>query len=85
MINQKSKYKKEIHPITSMEQNKYELENDAFFIVEPGASLELNITKNVRLGVGASYRLVYGLELDDIKSDAFDDWALDFTLKVGKF
>lgn len=82
---QKSEYDDSNGEIIEPDIAKRRFENDAFFIVEPGANLEFNLTKNVRLGAGASYRLIYGLDLNDVPNDILDNWAIDFTLKVGQF
>ena len=41
-----------------------EYTGDACFVMEPGAHLMLNVAKNFRIGVGATYRFVYGLDYD---------------------
>jgi hypothetical protein len=37
---------------------------DACLVLEPGMNLMLNVIKNFRIGVGASYRYVYGIDYD---------------------
>jgi len=41
-------------------------ESDAFFALEPSANLMLNLHKNVRVGIGASYRHIRGVQYRDL-------------------
>jgi hypothetical protein len=40
--------------------------NDAFFVLEPGVNLVLNITRHFRVSAGAAYRYVNGVEYEDL-------------------
>ena len=60
-------------------------DGDAFLILEPGATVEFNLTKHVRLSTGASYRYLYGLNLEDVEKDALNGLSARFTLKIGSF
>ncbi len=53
-----------------------------FFVVEPAVHLELNVTKNVRVGMGGSYRYISGLghRNSDLRGP-----SASFTIKFGKF
>ncbi len=57
----------------------------AFFVVEPGIELELNIIKLVRFGVGASYRYTTDITLPGTPGDALRGFNAGVTLKVGSF
>lgn len=61
------------------------IDNDVFFIVEPGAELELNFTKHTRISLGVKYRFISDLQLLNTKDDAFDGLLYGLTLKFGKF
>ena len=37
---------------------------DAFFVFEPGINIILNVTKRLRVGAGATYRFIYGVNFD---------------------
>ena len=63
----------------------YEDEADAFFIVEPGVEIEINVARNFRLGLGGSYRYVEALNLQNIESDALNGFSAGFTIKLGVF
>jgi hypothetical protein len=65
-----------------------EWDGDAFFVAEPGVNVILNVIENLRMGLGASYRYVNGVDEDEI------DWTSDsdlsgpsmvLTLKLGIF
>jgi len=59
--------------------------SDAFFVIEPGMEVELNVVKYFRFAVGASYRYVDGLKLEGLKSDALNGLSVGATFKVGFF
>lgn len=62
-------------------------ESSGFFVIEPGFNVEINLTKFMRLDVGASYRMVKFSEmnyLDD--SDAkLSNFGVNASLKFGIF
>ncbi|MEP5105068.1 MAG: hypothetical protein ABJQ84_10630, partial [Ekhidna sp.] len=47
--------------------SEFTVENSVFFVAEPGIEVEFNLTKYFRLGAGATYRYVSGLELDNVE------------------
>lgn len=57
----------------------------AFFVVEPGIALELNVIPLVRIGIGASYRYTSDLDLPATAKDALHGVNAGFSLKVGCF
>ena len=57
----------------------------AFFVVEPGIELELNVIKLVRVGLGASYRYTTDLDLPETPKDALRGFNAGVTVKVGRF
>lgn len=61
------------------------IDDDVFWYIEPGVSVEINIVKNMRLAVGASKRITQDLELIDTPSSAFDKMNYFMTLKIGVF
>ncbi len=61
------------------------IDSDAYVVFEPGVELEMNLAKCVRLGFDASYRWVYGLNLQNSKSDILDGFTTGITLKLGVF
>ena len=58
---------------------------DAYFVVEPGIELELNMVKFMRLAIGGYYRYTSDLELADTDSDILNGFSGGITLKFGKF
>ncbi len=57
----------------------------AFFVVEPGIELEINLIKLVRLGLGASYRYTTDIDLPATAKDALHGFNAGLTVKVGCF
>ncbi len=56
-----------------------------FYVLEPGAQLEMNLFRWLRLSPGVSYRNTYGsnaLGLDDVD---LSNWSYNITLKIGSF
>jgi hypothetical protein len=44
------------------------LESGRFYIVEPSLNVDVNITTWFRIGVGGGYRIVFGLDLEEVTS-----------------
>ncbi len=63
----------------------YVLESTAFFVVQPSAQLEVNITQFLRLGVGATYRLIRGSDLRNISDDELTNWGGVCSIRLGRF
>jgi hypothetical protein len=71
----------------------YVEDTDVFFLTEPGAELEFNITRFFRLSLGAYYRITSGIQLDEtaslyndqVSSTALKGLSLGINLKFGKF
>ncbi len=63
----------------------YTEDADAFFVIEPGIELELNMVKFMRLSIGGYYRLTSDLNLVATDSDVLDGFSMGLNLKFGKF
>lgn len=61
------------------------VDEDVFWYVEPGAGIEVNLSKSFRLGMGASKRFTQDLALVGTKNNAFDKMNYYVTLKIGGF
>ncbi len=59
--------------------------DDVYWYVEPGAALEINVSRHFRIDLGASKRFTQDLTLLNTPSDAFDEWSYFLTLKFGGF
>lgn len=57
----------------------------AFFVIEPGVDLEVNLVRMVRLGLGASYRYTSDIDLPGTPADAMRGFNTTFAIKVGAF
>lgn len=69
-----------------------EHDSEAFFMVEPGVEVELNLVKFMRIAFGASYRYTSEVKLDYasnnapiVGTDALRGFSGGITLKFGKF
>lgn len=74
---------KQYFPMTF--DTEYVLESTALFVVQPNMQLEVNITRFMRVGVGATYRLIRGSDLRNITDDELSNWGGTFSVKVGRF
>ncbi len=63
----------------------YSIERSAFFVVEPGLELEVNVTRVLRLAIGGSYRWVRGSDLTTVTDDDLTNWAGNFAIRFGGF
>lgn len=57
----------------------------AFFVMEAGVDLEVNLVPLVRLGLGASYRYTSDLHMPATPKDALHGWNFGLSVKVGRF
>ncbi len=60
-------------------------ETSAFFVVEPGLEVEINITRFFKVGLGASYRLVRESDLTTVSNKDLSGFSGGLSLKFGKF
>ena len=60
-------------------------DTDTFFILEPGANVDLNITSFFRLGIGVSYRYVSGVSFESLTNSDIAGPAGVLTFKFGTF
>lgn len=65
-------------------------DSEAFLVAEPGAELELNLTRNFRLAIGTSYRFttpfnVGTSESTSVSSKALQGFTYMMTFKFGRF
>jgi hypothetical protein len=63
----------------------YTIDWDAFFVVEPGVMVELNLVKFMRLDVGVSYRYTPDLDLVNTPGSLINNFNANVSLKFGKF
>lgn len=69
----------------------YYEDRNAFFVLEPGIDLEINVFKFMRLAIGVSYRVTSDLNLDYVdggeisKPDILNGASYGIALKFGKF
>lgn len=63
----------------------YSNESDAFFVLESGIEVELNMVKFMRLAVGGYYRYTSDLQLAKMDTKVLDGFSVGLTMKFGKF
>jgi hypothetical protein len=61
------------------------IDEDNFFVVEPGVKAEINILKFMRFGVGVSYRYTPDLDMINTSSSFINNFTASASLKFGKF
>jgi len=61
-----------------------EYDNDVFFVIEPSAELEFNLTRWFRAAAYASYRFTSDIELYETDKDVLDGFSFGMTFKFGK-
>ncbi len=60
-------------------------DEDFFPVIEPGAQLEINLLRWLRLSPGVSYRNTFGSNARGLGDDELSNWSYNVTLKIGKF
>ncbi|MEO9966182.1 MAG: hypothetical protein ABJF11_10360 [Reichenbachiella sp.] len=65
--------------------NDFTVESSAFFVLEPSALLELNISNHFRLGFGAGYRIVKGSSLENLSDDDLSGFTGVVSFQLGRF
>lgn len=65
-------------------------DSEAYLIAEPGAEIELNITRNFRFSIGATYRFTTGFEVGNMQSpvvnaESLRGFSYMVTFKFGRF
>jgi hypothetical protein len=56
-----------------------------FYVLEPGAQLEMNLFRWMRLSPGISYRQTYGSDGLGLSDGRLSDWTYSISLKFGGF
>jgi len=60
-------------------------DSSPFFVVEPGIGVELNVFKFFRIELGASYRYISGMDLNDFGSAWYNEPSANLAFKFGNF
>lgn len=58
---------------------------DVVLVVEPGVSIEMNVTKFFRLGLNATYRYFQGVTYAGVGKESLNGISGGLTMKFGKF
>ena len=62
-----------------------ETASDLIWVLEPTVSLEMNVMKFFRIGAGASYRYVLGVDSGGLTNEDFGGLSAMLILKFGRF
>jgi hypothetical protein len=62
-----------------------DVDADIFFVVEPSVHAMLNVTPMLRIGLGASYRYAYDVEIRGVENEDLSGWSGVLTVKIGRF
>lgn len=62
-----------------------EIEKTKFFVFEPSVNMDFNINRWFRIGIGASYRTVFGVDSDLISNSDLSGLSGLIVLKFGSF
>ena len=60
-------------------------DTDAFFIIEPGLNMQINLLKYVRLDVGLTYRHIDGTNIEEVTDDELGGLTVGMGLRFGWF
>jgi hypothetical protein len=63
----------------------YQSKAETFFIVEPQVNLALNVTRHFRVGAGAGYRLLFGLDGLRLRNGDLEGFSAVLSLHFGSF
>ena len=66
-------------------KDKYDYDTDVVLVAEPGLNLEINLFKNIRLDIGATYRYVYDSKVKEIRDQELSGISGNVRLKFGWF
>jgi len=66
-------------------QSSFVHDENWFYVLEPGAQVEMNLFRWMRLSPGVSYRKTYGSDGLGLTDDSLSDWTYNITLKFGGF
>ncbi|WP_338791821.1 hypothetical protein [Bernardetia sp. MNP-M8] len=61
------------------------LDDEIFFVLEPSAMVEMNLTKILRVSMGGSYRFTDDVKLLETSKNALQGFAFQFSVKLGRF
>jgi len=69
----------------SQDHDDLDYSEDGFFVLEPGGNIIVNLSKGLRLGAGASYRYVNGVDYGNLSNSDLSGASLHLFLKIGEF
>lgn len=61
------------------------IDDEIFFLVEPSAMVEMNLTKILRISMGGSYRFTDEIKLLGTSKNDLEGFTFQFSVKLGRF
>ncbi|WP_291725985.1 hypothetical protein [Bernardetia sp.] len=61
------------------------LDDEIFFVLEPSAMVEMNLTKILRVSMGGSYRFTDDVKLLGTEKNDLEGFTFQFSVKLGRF
>jgi len=65
--------------------SEFTIEKSVFFVIEPGIEVEVNVTKNFRLGAGVTYRYISGTQLENLADEELSGTTGMISFRFGRF
>ena len=75
----------DLEELDEIDYHHFELSSSPYFMIEPGANVEVSVTGFMKLYAGYSYRWLMGLNLANTSSNALNGSSFNFGVKFGKF
>jgi hypothetical protein len=61
------------------------MDSDWFFVVEPELNLDVNLTRFMRFSIGASYRYIGDVQMEDLVESDLSGFSANIMFKFGRF
>jgi uncharacterized membrane-anchored protein len=71
--------------INNPADSEFTIEKSVFFVIEPGIEVEVNVTKNFRLGAGVTYRYISGTQLENLADEELSGTTGMISFRFGRF
>ena len=86
-VSDREEFRDLTNPPHNLDPRIFRIESSAFFVVEPGVEVELNVTRFFRIALGTSYRFTQGVDLprNQIGDEDISGWTGNLSFKFGGF
>jgi len=73
------------HHVSSSNEPDYGRYKDVFYVFEPGVDLMLNLHKNLRVGVGITYRYIKDFDYNELVDSNLNGFTTQALIQIGNF